>query len=163
MNKFHSIPGIPTHEVTLDGVVRTKNTKHINAVHINIYGYPVVSYWGGENVRCKCIHRILAITFMPNPLNKRDINHIDGDKLNYDLSNLEWATPQENMAHAIRTGLINNKGTNNGHSKLKDSEIMEIRRLLKNGEMSQGEIGDLFGITRGHISHIKCRRSWSHV
>lgn len=51
------------------------------------------------------LHRLLAIAFIPNPLNLPYINHIDGNKLNNNLSNLEWCTASENMKHAHRIGI----------------------------------------------------------
>ena len=53
----------------------------------------------------RSMHRLLMQTFVPNPDNKAHVNHIDGDKSNNELSNLEWATPQENVQHAIELGL----------------------------------------------------------
>lgn len=53
----------------------------------------------------KKVHRLIAITFLPNPDNKETVNHIDGDKKNNTKSNLEWATRSENMLHAFATGL----------------------------------------------------------
>ena len=51
------------------------------------------------------IHRLLAIHFIPNPDNKPQVNHIDGDKFNNDLSNLKWVTCSENLKHAFKLGL----------------------------------------------------------
>jgi hypothetical protein len=51
------------------------------------------------------VHRLMMEAFIPNPENKKDINHIDGNKLNNVLSNLEWATRSENMVHMYKTGL----------------------------------------------------------
>ena len=53
----------------------------------------------------KQVHRLIAITFIPNPENKPQVNHIDGVKLNNDVSNFEWATNESNMEHAVNLGL----------------------------------------------------------
>ena len=70
--------------------------------YISPYGYERVcingKYW--------LVHRIVAMVFIPNPDNKPQVNHIDGNKQNNDISNLEWVTPEENMRHASRMGLL---------------------------------------------------------
>lgn len=53
------------------------------------------------------VHRLLAESFMPNPLNYKEVNHIDGNKFNNQLNNLEWCSRKQNAVHAFSTGLIN--------------------------------------------------------
>lgn len=68
-------------------------------------GYVLVTTWEGNQQKTYAVHRLMAEAFIPNPLNKEQVNHVDGDKNNYSLSNLEWVTAKENAQHAIETGL----------------------------------------------------------
>lgn len=69
------------------------------------FDYICVGLW--RNGKCKqmLLHRLVAQVFIPNPGNKPYVNHIDGNRRNNCVENLEWCTPQENTQHAIRTGL----------------------------------------------------------
>lgn len=53
------------------------------------------------------VHKLVALAFIPNPENKTTINHIDGNKRNNNVSNLEWATEKENQNHKWKNGLAN--------------------------------------------------------
>lgn len=87
----------------------TKTPKNLKPVRHHL-GYMIVKL-GGNN--WSMVHTLVAKAFIPNPEGKHCVNHIDGDKQNNAVWNLEWATYKENMEHAIRTGLrdphFNNK------------------------------------------------------
>ena len=68
-------------------------------------GYLVVSLYKEATGKEYKVHRLVAIAFLPNPEGKRSVNHIDGDKENNRVENLEWVTHSENMKHAYATGL----------------------------------------------------------
>lgn len=76
---------------------------------LNSYGYPCVTikFLDGSQ-KVIAVHRLIAETFIPNPEKKPQVNHIDGNKLNNHVSNLEWCSIRENLVHAYKTGL--NKG-----------------------------------------------------
>ena len=75
---------------------------------VNFCGYLIICLRKPREKRKKfMVHRLVAQAFIPNPKNKEQVNHIDGNKQNNCVDNLEWATPSENMLHARKTGLYN--------------------------------------------------------
>jgi hypothetical protein len=108
------------------------------------------------------LNRIIALHFIPNPLNLPEVNHKNGIKTDNNVSNLEWCTRSYNMKHAFNTGLkISSKGEKNGQSKLTDKEVLEIRAL--NGVLLKREIAKIYGVSKTLISHIHLRKTWKHL
>ena len=113
--------------------------------------------WVRLHGKCYLIHRLVGTAFIPNQLHKATINHIDGNKANNHVSNLEWATQSENNKHAFRTGLhtITDKqkiSLTKGF-KIPLCEIPKIREMYDTGTpMSQ--IGKMYGVDRIHIWRI---------
>jgi hypothetical protein len=84
----------------------------------NCKGYNFVSLNKERKIKYYRVCRLVAITFIPNHENKPQVNHIDGNKLNDCLYNLEWVSPKENMIHAKENGLIRHlRGKENPRSK----------------------------------------------
>lgn len=105
MNKeFTEIEGYPKYGVSRDGrIVNSRN--HEKALQNSRDGYIVVNLYCNGKESKKRVHRLVAETYIPNPDNKPDVNHKDGNKHNNSVSNLEWTTKSENMIHAYQTGL----------------------------------------------------------
>lgn len=68
-------------------------------------GYPIVTFCVNDKTSRHRVHRLVADAFIPNPDNKKEVNHIDGDKSNNIVTNLEWNTYAENIIHALDKGL----------------------------------------------------------
>ena len=80
------------------------------------------------------VHRLVAEAFILNPKRLPEINHIDGNKQNNSVDNLEWCTRSQNTSHAFKTGLRNYNGCKNPHSKLTQSDVETIRRIYVRGK-----------------------------
>ena len=97
------------YEISNFGRVRNKTTKQILKGRLSKSGYLQVSIKLNETQKFsnRYIHRLVAIYWIDNPENKKEVNHIDGNKENNHILNLEWATPAENQKH--RHKLVKNK------------------------------------------------------
>lgn len=89
------------------------------------------------------------------------MNHIDGDKMNNNSSNLEWVTLAENTAHQWATGLINIRGERHPSSKLSNEDVDVIRRRLAEGS-TQVELAREYGVSGSLIWNISHRKKRSH-
>lgn len=134
----------------------------LSATQITNSGYELAHLNKNGKRKACTVHRLVAITFLPNPLNKPMVNHKDGNKLNNEVDNLEWVTISENMQHGYMTGLISHKGSKNGMAKLKESDINPIRRRIKAGELFK-HIAKDYDVHYSVISGIAYDKIWEHV
>lgn len=151
------VQGFENYTVFENGVVINTVTNKRISVSVMKVGYPSVRLWNKGKTKLFTMHRLLAIHFIPNPENKREVNHIDGNKLNYQLSNLEWATPSENMKHCYRAGLSNGtykSGYNHRLRKLSREAVAYIIEQRKHKLKSLKELSQQFGVTPDHICKI---------
>ena len=86
------------------GYVYSIKSKKILKIH-DRQGYKYSQLWKCSKGKNFLIHRLVALAFIPNPENKKEVNHIDGDKSNNKVDNLEWVTSSENKIHAQKIGL----------------------------------------------------------
>lgn len=105
------------------------------------------------------VNRIVALRFLPNPQNLPQVNHIDGNKENNALSNLEWSSGSDNERHAHRTGLKSGRGSANSNAKLTAEQVAEIRESRD----TPVELAFRFGVGVSTIVNIRNRKTWKHV
>ncbi len=125
---------------------------------ISPYGY----YYVGLHINSKqygnLIHRLIALAFIPNPKNKPQINHIDGNKANNHVNNLEWCTQSENMQHSYKIGLNRMDNDYNNNSKLNSFQVRVIRKAEG---LKQYELAKIFNVTNSSISQIINNKIWT--
>lgn len=105
-------------------------------------------------------HRLVAEHFIDNPNNYEFVNHIDGNKLNNHVSNLEWCTMEYNNIHAKETGLL--KPSNNTLLKNNPERVREIRARYINGETAR-QLAETYGISMDTVLDIKNYKTWKDV
>ena len=98
--------------INTNGIIYKKNNSIIKQ-HKSKYGYIVVNLTKGKKTKTEYLHRLVAQTFIPNHELQKTVNHIDGNKENNSVLNLEWLSLADNLRHAYRIGL-----KNSNHSKL---------------------------------------------
>ena len=121
-------------------------------------GYERVKFSVNGQIYRELVHRLVAETFIPNPNNLPQINHIDGNK-----TNNEWCTRSENLKHAFRQGLRNCKGVNNPMTKLTQSDVEEIRKTYIKGkhcDFNSRGLAKKYGVSPGVILNIVHRRTF---
>lgn len=158
------IPNFEKYTIDEHGVVIGKRNKKPLKVRISRGGYPAVNLCivtGKSTTRY--IHRLLAETFIPNPDNKPQVNHIDGNKLNHSLNNLEWVTCSDNIQHAYDEGLhIKAKSVQSPNTVLCESDIHSICKKLLDGWRIK-DIAKSHGVSYSVVKNIKRKTCFKDI
>lgn len=145
------------YEVSNKGRVRSKY--RILKPQLQANGYYTIRLSKNNIVQMKRVHRLVAETFIENRDNKKQVNHIDGNKLNNVTDNLEWVTPSENTKHSYDNNLQKKpKGELNSQAKLTWEKVREITKLKD--IYSRKELAQLFNVSVGTIGDIINERTW---
>ena len=115
---FGNIYGLPINIIRKNGRKYLSKKRKINP-SINSTGYYVVSLRKNGTQKTEKVHRLIAKTFIQNQQNKSDVNHIDGNRLNNNILNLEWATKSENHLHKYKVLGFKYSHTNESKEKMR--------------------------------------------
>lgn len=133
-----------------------KGKKRYSSVHLSR---------NGESTS-RDLHKIVLESFVPKPFQGAEVNHIDGDKHNNTLANLEWVTRKQNVRHAIDTGLsvvqIPLRGSENYRAKISEQQAREIKILLSNS-ITTREVATIIGCSEDVVRGIYRNQSWKHI
>lgn len=157
-------------EISSFGNIRNKNTLHIYKQSLMSSGYYSIrtSIGSKTNKITIMIHRAVANTFLSNPNNLPEVNHIDGNKTNNCVSNLEWSTSHHNQKHKYDNGLINIElisGENNHNAKLTKEDVKYIQQKYISGSREFGvrALARKFNVAHTTILSIIKGKTWCNT
>lgn len=167
MKKLVTISKYPlryNYYVTDDGQVWSERSKKFLTQHPDKDGYMKVRLSSYDLAPGKThsysVHRLILENFNPCVnMEKLQVNHIDGNKANNNLSNLEWVTCEENIYHAMSNGL---RAKINGAAKLTEDQVKEIYYRSNNGETNIS-LAKEFNLHPDSVGAIKNKKIWKQV
>ena len=121
-------------------------------VGVNGQKYYSLGYRSDGKMKHMMVHKIVAKLFIPNPENKKYVNHKNGNKLDNRVVNLEWVTAKENCEHAYRIGLKDSKPVT-GVSSMKKINIDELKADYLSG-INQVALSKKYNIHQSNISRL---------
>lgn len=161
---WKDIPNYENHyQVSNTGKIRSikKDKPLIMKSRKNNSGYLLIGIFKNGMREVLLLHRLIAMTFLKNPYFKKTVNHKDGNKLNNNLSNLEWNTLKENIQHASKNGMMKGNrtpGSTRPYTKLNWQNVKEIRDLISIYNCRQ--IAELYGVSKSNIEFIINKHTW---
>lgn len=143
-------------------IINIENGYKLKHKPCNRSGYHLVgSYISGYG--SNSVHRIVYETFVGKIPEGLQINHLDGNKSNNHLSNLEVCTASENIKHAFDTGLnMPCRGGDAYNSKVTESNVISMYDMFKNG-YSNDQVSEIFNLHSRYVSLIRHGRRWKHL
>lgn len=159
------IVGFENYKATLDGDIINENGKVLKG-HIDKDGYRQILLYNNKKRKYFRQHRLVLRAFCPiENEHLYQVNHIDGNKLNNKLSNLEWVTPSENIRHSFMMGMSSQTGSKNAMPKLTEEDVIKIREIYIKGDKNFGvcALARMFNVTHSVISRIVNGKGWTHV
>ncbi len=149
------------YEISTHGRIRNPRWKNrLVTAPITKYGYRVAMLRLNGKQRGIRLGRWVAMTFIPNPENKTEVNHKNGVKTDDSVGNLEWVTARENQLHAAH--VLGRIGENTGPAKLTDEAVINARNVLYYTK-TNAEIAAILGVKQTAIGRMMTGRTWPHL
>ena len=161
---FKMVKGFEEYACTEFGeVMKLSSGKVISQFLVGVPPYYSVNFTINGKSKQQRVHRVVAMAWLDNddPRNKTQVNHIDGDKYNNHISNLEWVTPSQNQQHALKTGL-KGRGEDVYNSLLTEPQVHEICKLLCEGFTTK-DVADKYELPRPLILKLRCGDVYPHI
>lgn len=174
MEIWKPIPGYSLYEASNMGYIKTHNWKNKGVTRImkpaldgSGYLRTMLLSDKGKFDTIK-VHRIIALTFIDNPENKPQINHMNCIKTDNRVENLEWVTVSENHKHAYKQNRRSMRGECNSCATLTDAQVIEIRAAYKYGKkgkdgITKKEIAEKYNTSFNVIKQLVQGRTWKHL
>lgn len=121
-------------------------------------------YYGNQRRLVRSVHRLVAEAFIPNLNNCPCVNHLDGNKLNNVVDNLEWTSYAKNNKHALANELRHTvKGVKHPKSKLTENDVLELRSRYATGKYTFATLGRIYGVSYQTVQGIINKKYWKHL
>jgi len=157
---------IPEYYVTSYGRIYSTKTKKFLKIRVNKYGYGRVSLYNKLNIPVDhLVHRLVAEMFIINDNNYEEVNHLDNNRLNNKVDNLEWCDRLHNIRHCIKSGnfyIPHVSGEDHPDAKIDNRIVIKIRKLKSLGYTNR-QLADKFNLNIKHIGKIVRREIWRHI
>lgn len=144
----------------------SKRKEKIRSTSLTFDGYVKARLIHQGKDKTMRVHRLVAEAFIPNPENKDTVNHMDGNKQNNTVSNLEWVDRTEQMLHAYDLGLKTSRvGSHNSNAKLTDEQVREIRKnyIPYSKEFGTVALAEKYGVTNRVIGLVVKNKAYQNV
>ena len=146
------------YEASTDGHIRNAKTGRVLHEFVGEDGYMRTQFDG----KTKLVHRVIANTFLDNPDRLPEVNHMNGDKSDNSVENLEWCTRSHNQRHAYENGLRSMSGTRNPRCRLSEDDVVFIKQNYISHDKQYGAaaLAKRFGVAPQTICAAVHGQNW---
>ena len=146
------------YDVSTEGHIRNSKTKRSLKEFVGKDGYLRTQFDG----KSRLVHRVIAEAFIDNPERLPEVNHLDGNKSNNSIDNLEWCNRNDNLKHAYANNLRSAKGVNNARCKLTEADVVYIKKHYIKGDKNFGALAlsKKFGVAHQTICAVTSGQNW---